>query len=184
VFYLGVLVLAVVWGLVDGRRALVFHPGHGPSVKLAISLAAGLLLAAIVIGLSRWSERRFAWARRLDAEFAEVLAGLGTRDAAILAATSALAEEALFRGALVPTLGVLWSSLLFGLVHLPSRRGLAPWPVLAFGLGLLLGLMYVQLGDLLGPVVAHFTINFVNLRKLGQAVPDPGPIPDPGPGTS
>jgi uncharacterized protein len=172
VFYLGVAAVAVVWGLLDGRRALLFHPGSGPSLRLAFSLAAGLALAGVVIALSRFAEQRFDWARRLEAELAAVLAGLTTRDAVVLAATSALAEEALFRGAMVPTLGILGSSLLFGLAHFPTRRGLAPWPLFALGLGLVLGLMYVRLGDLLGPVVAHFTINVVNLRRLGRTGTD------------
>ena len=92
--------------------------------------------------------------------------------ALLLAMASGIGEEALFRGALQPVAGLLLASLLFGLVHFAPRRGLWPWSLFALAGGLGLGALFDATGNLVAPVVAHATLNAVNLRKL---VRDYGP---------
>ena len=79
-----------------------------------------------------------------------------------------MAEEALFRGALQPQVGLLAASLLFGLAHFAPRRELLPWTVFSLAAGLLLGTLFEETGNLVAPVVAHAGINAVNLRWLSQ----------------
>jgi membrane protease YdiL (CAAX protease family) len=41
---------------------------------------------------------------------------------------------------------------------------------MSFVMGLILGAMYVEIGDLGGPIVAHFTINLLNLAYIARTV--------------
>jgi membrane protease YdiL (CAAX protease family) len=77
-----------------------------------------------------------------------------------------VAEEAFFRGALQPHVGLVAASLIFGLAHFAPRRDLLPWTAFSLGAGLLLGGLFEMTGNLLAPVAAHALINAVNLRFL------------------
>ncbi len=77
-----------------------------------------------------------------------------------------LSEELLFRGVMLPALGlngngVIVSSLCFGMLHF---SGLQQWPyvVWATGIGLVLGLSALLSGNLLVPIVAHVTTNLLS----------------------
>jgi len=168
VLYGGLLVVAVIWGVIDGGRNVYFLPGrqgHAPSLPGA---AVGLAVGLAVVGLSRLTVIWFHWARALHREFHVLLRGLTTGQALVLALVSSVGEEALFRGAALPTMGLWWSSVLFGAAHVPVRRGLWPWPLMAGAMGLAFGWMYLRFGDLSGPILAHATINFLNLRHLAK----------------
>jgi membrane protease YdiL (CAAX protease family) len=86
---------------------------------------------------------------------------------AVIAALSALAEELVFRGLLMPWLGLLPQALLFGVVHAqlsgPSRWVWVAW---ACVVGLALGAMFGLTGSLLGPMLSHALINGLNLVYL------------------
>lgn len=165
----------------------------------AASVATAVLVSLLVVYVGRALEsvpayREMAmWLKRLLNELlgAKPLDGL---DAALLASGSALGEEALFRGLLQPwlgwlvaarlfghpdaasTTGIVLGSLLFGALHAPVVRELRPWTLFAIALGFVFGILFDWSGSLLAPVVAHFTINFLNLRRIA-ALPDPGPVP-------
>ena len=62
----------------------------------------------------------------------------------------------------------IYREVLFGAAHVPVRRGLWPWPFMAFGMGLVFGWMFLEFGDLTGPILAHATINFLNLRYIAK----------------
>jgi membrane protease YdiL (CAAX protease family) len=168
VLYGGLSVVAVVWGLLDGWRNVYFHPAQQGSWISLPGIAVGLAAGLAVVVLSRLTVNWFSWARALHREFHDLLRGVTTGQALVLALASAVGEEALFRGAALPTVGLFWSSVLFGVAHVPVRRGLWPWPLMAFGMGLALGWMFLRFGDLTGPILAHATINFLNLRYIAQ----------------
>ncbi|MEM7247463.1 MAG: CPBP family glutamic-type intramembrane protease [Acidobacteriota bacterium] len=144
--------------------------GAHPFRDLSLGLLAGATLAGIWAGLSR------AWpvAARLDEVLGSALGPLRARDCAGLAAWSGVGEELLFRGALLPWLGLWPSSLLFGIVHLPLRRELVLWPILAAALGLLFGKVFLVTGAVAAPVAMHAGVNLVGLLRLahrGEAQP-------------
>lgn len=168
VLYGGMLAVAVIWGVLDGGRNLYVLPGRQGVAMGLVGGAVGLAVGLGVVGLSRLTVVWFAWARALHREFHDLLRGLTTWQALVLAVVSAVGEEALFRGAALPTVGLWWSSVLFGAAHVPVRRGLWPWPLMAFAMGLVFGWMYLRFGTLWGPIVAHATINFLNLRHLAK----------------
>jgi membrane protease YdiL (CAAX protease family) len=166
---------AVVFGLALGLgwwagRPLLYRDAAAQRAGIAWlpDLAAGLAVAALVIALSAVLVERTGWGRALAAELSALLGPLATRHCVALAAVSGLAEEALFRGALQPWLGLIPASLIFGLVHFVPRRDLAPWCGFAVLAGLLLGGLYEWTGNLVAPVVAHAAINAVNLRLLAR----------------
>lgn len=138
-------------------------PGpYAPEVDVALGAAFGL----VVVGLSRIMSRHLAWAREVDRLFREVFRSVPPRNAAILAIASAVGEELFFRGFLQPKLGLWVTSILFGLAHRPVNRPTIGWTISALVVGVGLGVLYELTGAVLAPIVAHFTINFFNLRHL------------------
>lgn len=141
------------------------------------SLAGGLGLALAVIAATRVLVRTQAWAVALHEDLAPVARALGPGAIVPVALSSALGEEMLFRGALVPLLGVVLSSLLFGLLHQVPGRSRVSWVVFAVVVGLLFAGLFRATGSLLGPILAHALINGVNLRFLMTwSRPDPAAV--------
>ncbi|QIN80791.1 CPBP family intramembrane metalloprotease [Rubrobacter marinus] len=85
--------------------------------------------------------------RKLAEKVAPLLVdGARGRDLVGLAVLSGVGEEALFRGALQPEIGIVASSLLFGALHVgPDRRYLL-WTLWAVGAGFLFGALYAWTG--------------------------------------
>jgi hypothetical protein len=83
-----------------------------------------------------------------------------------LAFSSAIGEELLFRAVLQPELGLLASSLLFALVHVPFERDLLLWPLFAFAVGLLLGALFWWSGAVMASVSLHMVVNLLNLVRI------------------
>lgn len=169
--------LASFWG---DLNLLVWHDANetSPVLDAAIGVGVGLLVVLASGVLDRYAE----WARRLGREFGKVLGPIGMTDAFIFAVASGVGEELLFRGFLqqmltdiffsgehAAWLGLIVSSLLFGLLHIgPNIKTFWPWTVMAVVLGAAFGAMYLYTGNLLAPILAHFTINFFNLQSIGR----------------
>jgi membrane protease YdiL (CAAX protease family) len=144
----------------------LYRLGSPSLTLLAIAPLAGLALGLAVVVLSRVAERRFTWARNLHSSFHDLLGPLTGREIVILAAASSIGEELLFRGALLPWFGVWLQAAIFAGLHVgPGRRFLA-WTASAFVLGVAFGELALETGSLGGPIAAHFTINFLNLRHI------------------
>ncbi len=135
---------------------------------LLASPLVGIALGLGFVGLSKWSVRRWQWARRLHQDFRDILGQLSTVEILVLAVASAIGEELLFRGALLPWLGIWAQAIIFALLHVgPSRRFL-PWTASALLVGLAFGWLYQATGDLGAPIVCHFTINCLNLHFISR----------------
>jgi membrane protease YdiL (CAAX protease family) len=173
-FYSALLVIAALVGLVAGRNPFVL--GNSP----VVSLLLGAATAGGTVVLSLVAYHLLPTLRSLAGELGPRLVGGASRGELVgLAVLSGVGEEALFRGALQPLVGLIPASLLFGLLHVgPDRRYLA-WTLSAVVAGFLFGLLYRTTGGLLAPVAAHVLHNAVMLllwkRQLsGQA---PGRLP-------
>lgn len=166
VIYLGLALAAVVWGALRGEPNVWRLGQREPAV--AAGLLGGLVAGLLIVLLSRLAVRRYGWAQSLHRELRQLLFPLGTGESFVLAGASSIGEEMFFRGALLPTIGLFGSSAVFALLHIgPSARHL-PWTLSSFGAGLLFGAMFLWSGDLTGPVVAHFLVNFLNLRHVAR----------------
>jgi membrane protease YdiL (CAAX protease family) len=128
----------------------------------------GLLAGALVVLLSRELTRRTRAGEALARALGRLLGRLSLAECLVLAVLSGVAEEAFFRGALQPLVGLVAASLAFGLVHLVPRRELLPWTGFAVAAGFLLGALFEATGDLVAPIVAHTAVNAVNLRRLSR----------------
>jgi len=168
---------AVAWGVVGGRPDLYHHPAPwldlGALTGAAVGVVLGVAVGAGVVLATRLAVRRAAWARHLHVEFRQIFGTLSTRDVLVFAGLSSVAEELFFRGALQPSIGLIGSSLVFGLLHVGPTRRFAPWTAMAIGMGFVLGALYQATGDLLAPVVAHFGINVLNLQYISDYDPRP-----------
>jgi membrane protease YdiL (CAAX protease family) len=131
-------------------------------------VAAGLLAAGIAVVGSHAFTRRTPWGERLARTLGRLLGRRSWSECVALAAISGIAEEAFFRGALQPHVGLFAASLIFGLAHFAPRRDLLPWTAFSVAAGVLLGALFEATGNLVAPIVAHAVINAVNLRWLGQ----------------
>jgi membrane protease YdiL (CAAX protease family) len=130
----------------------------GPVVGVAVGLA--------VVGLTRIATRHFAWAQHLHVSFHDLLGPLTRREIVILALASSIGEELLFRGALLPWVGVWWQAAVFALLHVGPGKRFLPWTASALVLGVGFGWLAVGTTNLGAPIAAHFTINFLNLRFI------------------
>src|SRR6476620_9362904 len=166
VVYLGLGAAALAWGGLRGQPNVWHLPGSEPAVFTGIlgGLAAGLLL----VFASRMALYRFEWARWLHRELRHLLSPLTDTEILVLAVASSVGEEMFFRGALLPAIGLLGSSAIFALLHIGPQARHLQWTARSFVVGLLFGAMFQWTGDLTGPVVAHFLVNFLNLRYLAQ----------------
>lgn len=167
--------------LAAGRGdADVYSPYDRPDWWHLASPALGLALGLLVVLSSRWAVARLAWARSLHRDFRALLGDVSGREILVLAAASALGEEILFRGALLPWLGLFAQAALFALLHVGPGRRFLPWTLWALVMGLAFGLLVEVTGDLGGAIVAHFSINFLNLHYIAR-VELPARLPEPAP---
>lgn len=167
----GILALAaLLWGVLRGDANLYHHPqpwlGLGFPASTLAALGSGLAVAVAVVAGTRVAVRRTRWARVMHVEFRELLGPLSASEIAVFALTSGIAEEMLFRGAMQPSLGIVWSSLLFGAVHVGPMRRFWVWTLWATAMGFVFGALYAATGELLAPVVAHVVINYENMHFI------------------
>jgi membrane protease YdiL (CAAX protease family) len=166
----GALALAgLVVGGYRGDANVYTLPGRVPSLpRMILSPLVGVGLGLVIVFLSRLAVHRTEWARLLHREFRALLGPLGAGEIVCLALGSSVGEEVFFRGALLPAIGIWASSAVFALLHIGPGRRFLPWTVSAFALGAIMALVAQWLGDLGAPIVAHFTINFMNLRHISR----------------
>jgi membrane protease YdiL (CAAX protease family) len=143
------------------------------ALMLAISPLIGLAIAFLVVWLTRVVTARFAWARTLHRDFRELLGPLTTYEMIVLAAASSIGEELLFRGTLLPWIGVWPQAMIFALLHVGPGRRFLPWTASAFILGVGLGYVADATDNLGAPIAAHFAINLLNLRYIVRVNLDP-----------
>ena len=160
-----------------GAAAVVFSAGRGDpdlfrlddDVSVGALLAGppvGIALGLLVVVVTGWLGRNTGWGRALEAAFRDLLGPLTTRDAFVLAAASSIGEELVFRGALLPWLGLWPQAILFALLHVGPGWKFLPWTLSALVLGVVLGGVSFQLGSIGAAIAAHFTINYLNLRRI------------------
>ena len=135
----------------------------GVGLGIAITLASGLVYRL-------WP----AYRQSADTYLTLVLQPLQWPDLIWLGLLPGLSEELLFRGVMLPaigmnTLGIVVSAASFGVLHLSS---LQQWTyvVWATAIGLVLAIGAVLTGNLLVPIVAHTVTNLVSsiVWKLRQ----------------
>jgi uncharacterized protein len=141
---------------------------------IGIGLGLGLTgLSAIVYAV--WTTYR----KSADLYLAMVLKPLTMPDLIWLGLLPGLSEELLFRGVMLPAIGldpigIVLSSLCFGVLHMGNAQQW-PYAVWATVVGMLLAYTMVETGNLFIPIVAHATNNFISglTWKLDQLKVNP-----------
>lgn len=164
------------YGLMAALACLIIAAGEStprerifgaPAADAQALLNAGLgAVAGLGIALLSYLTRGLPYAQAAQRELAAALGPQTTTSITVLAVTSAVGEELLFRAALQPALGFWWTAALFGALHGGYNPKLIAWTVFAFLAGLLLGALADWTGSLLAPIVTHLTVNFWNLHAL------------------
>lgn len=154
-----------------------------PQVLLPITLTLGDSFMGIGLGLgitclSALIYRGWpAYRKSADSYLTMVLKPLHWMDLPWLGLLPGLSEELLFRGIMLPAMGltpqaIIISAVSFGMLHLSSWR---QWPYVIWAtlMGLVLGLAAVITHNLLVPVLAHTTTNLISslLWKGGLTKP-------------
>lgn len=173
--YLVLAIAGVLWvGLQRGRIPLsLFIDRDRWWLDLSLGVGAGSLL------LGSWwlLERTFPLARELGEKLSAALGLLTASEAFGLALLSGFAEELFFRGAVQGALGWIGATVLFALLHGGPGKAFRLWTLFALIAGALMGGIMVWRGNLLGPVVGHFLVNAVNLRRLTSGAGDSARLP-------
>jgi membrane protease YdiL (CAAX protease family) len=138
----------------------------GTFESLGVSAGMGLVIALLVIGGTRLTVARYAWAKRLHLELRPIAHGMTGWHIVLIAFFSSLGEEFLFRGLLQPWLGVLPTAVVFGICHQMPGQAKWVWVCWATAVGLAFGIIFASTGSLVGALVAHAVINAVNLMFL------------------
>lgn len=154
------LAIAKVWQKLGAVRLLAtkFDTDAliwGLSLAVAITITSGIIYRL-------WP----AYRRSADVYLELVIKPLIWADIIWLGLLPGLSEELLFRGVMLPALGlnltaVIVSSLLFGVLHL---SGANQWPYVVWAtiIGFALGYCALITGNLVVPIVAHIITNLVS----------------------
>ncbi len=134
---------------------------NSQGILWGVSLAVAITIASSII-YRLWG----AYRRSADIYLELVIKPLIWPDLIWLGLLPGLSEELLFRGVMLPALGlnftaVIISSVLFGVLHL-SGAGQWPYVVWATIVGFALGYCALITGNLLVPIVAHIITNLVS----------------------
>jgi hypothetical protein len=150
-------------------RALDIAPRWGnPSRDIIIGFLGALVLAAINYLLLTHAPANWL-VDGVRAVYHEVLVPLFSRFDApgivVIGIMAGVGEEWLFRGVLLPTVGLVLSSVVFGIAHIGARSMIA-FGVWASGMGFVLGGLALLTGGLTAPVVAHGVYDMLALAYL------------------
>ncbi len=163
IFY-SLMALIGAWLIsVQGLTPKVVTFGSGDHVLR--DTLVGALAGLAIVAMTRFG-LRFEAVRALNDELREMLGSPGSGAIALLAISSAVGEELLFRGALQPLMGFIPTAIVFALLHGGFNRRLRLWAVFALGAGLLLGALTLWTDNLLAAILCHLTVNYFNLHAV------------------
>ena len=162
------LVVAKIWLRLSSVTILPLQ-GSSEAIFLGLGIAMGITGASGLV-YRLWP----AYRQSADYYLQLVLKPLILPDIIWLGLLPGMSEELLFRGVMLPAVGLnatglVATSLLFGVLHLSSPQ---QWPYVVWAsvVGLLLGFSALATGNLLVPIVAHVATNLISsyLWKLGN----------------
>ena len=143
--------LAVAWG-----AKMPLPLGH-PLAGIAWGVVAAAALGAVNLAFLR--ARGNAWPGRALRHVCRMIVRplfehVHVWHIVVISVLAGLGEELLFRGVLQPLIGLPLASLVFGAVHV-GGRSFVGYGVWAACIGALFGVLMVETGGLLAPIVAH-----------------------------
>lgn len=150
------------WGAPAKRLRLLINRITGLQALLGAAVTvAALLLLGTILAILEQTGLYHAEESELVPQLQALLTPAVIISVPILAAVT---EEIYFRGFLQPRVGIIASSILFGLVH--SGYGTILQLVAPFALGLLFAYLFQRTRTLWAPIAAHFTFDFIQFLAL------------------
>ncbi len=155
------LLIARLWLVFDGSMQMLTVEWSSSAGILGIGI--GLSITATSALLYRlWA----AYRQSADFYLELVIKPLALPDLIWLGLLPGMSEELLFRGVMLPAIGLTWfglviSSLCFGVLHFSGSQHWS-YVVWASVIGAVLGLSAILTGNLLVPIVAHITTNLIS----------------------
>lgn len=168
-FELGLAVLAIVlagWIGIDLAAAMVFDL---PTLNWAVVTTLPLIVTMIVLTRSQWD-----WVKTLnepvETYLRPLMQGLPPGSLLLVALSAGVGEELLFRGVIQqgltdwmgPAIGLVLSSVVFGLAHALNRY----YVLVTLVMGLYLGLLYQASQNLVLVMAVHVLYDWVVLRYV------------------
>jgi uncharacterized protein len=155
------LVISRLWLLLDQSAELLPLGWSGWAIGWGVGLGMGITIAS-GIAYQVWSGYRDS----ADYYLALVLKPLALADLIWLGLLPGMSEELLFRGVMLPAIGLNWfgvviSSLCFGVLHFTGSQQWS-YVIWATIVGAVLGWCAIETDNLLIPIVAHVTANFIS----------------------
>ena len=155
------LFCARLWLFLDHSTVILPLDWSGSAALMGVGLGLAITTASTL--LYQWWE---AYRQSADYYLDLVIKPLALPDLIWLGLLPGLSEELLFRGVMLPALGLTWfglalSSLCFGVLHFSGSQQWS-YVIWATLIGAVLGLSAVLTGNLIVPVVAHITTNLVS----------------------
>ncbi|MEW6096838.1 MAG: CPBP family intramembrane glutamic endopeptidase [bacterium] len=158
---LGVVLILLSGGLICLGQKIslleLFIPKLNLWLELMIGIGLGLFFSVTIFFIVR----RIATFRDLFDWIVEVIFGpLNYLGIFYVSCIAGISEELFFRGGLQPLIGIIPTSVIFGLLHMGFYKKLLPYGLYAFGLSLVFGYLFLIIGDLYACILCHFMINF------------------------
>jgi uncharacterized protein len=155
------LLAARLWLMLDTSTVMLPVEWSGLAVLEGVAVGLGIT-AASAVAYRVWADYRQSADYYLDL----VIRPLALPDLIWLGLLPGMSEELLFRGVMLPALGLTWfglvlSSICFGVLHFSGSQHWS-YVIWATVIGLVLGLSAMTTGNLLVPIVAHIATNLIS----------------------
>lgn len=155
------LIVARLWLLFDTSTAVLPLNWVVLDSLWGIGLGIGITLASSIV-YRLWP----AYRQSADFYLELVIKPLAAPDLIWLGLLPGMSEELLFRGVMLPAIGLTWfglaiSSLCFGVLHFSGSQHWS-YVVWATVIGIVLGCSAIATGNLLVPILAHVTTNLLS----------------------
>lgn len=164
VFYLVLAVVAVIW--LGFEHGVVSHTLFLDPASIVVDLGIGLAVGLGIVGAWMVVRRVVPGATALEEQFRSLLGVIDRGQALVLALLSGFAEELFFRGAVQGSFGWIWATLIFAGMHVGPDRSYRLWTAFALVAGLIFAGLVELRGTLLAAIVAHVTVNGINLQRV------------------
>lgn len=154
------LIVSKLWLMLDDTSLLAVRLDPAQAL-LGVAVGFGITAASSLV-YRLWSDYRSS----ANFYLAFIIQPLILPDLLWLGLLPGLSEEMLFRGVMLPALGLNWvgilfSSVCFGILHFSGSQHWS-YVIWAIVVGIILGFSAVETGNLLVPIVAHVTTNLIS----------------------
>lgn len=166
IFYsaLSFLALLLIYWRVGPDAA--FQPFRPPATDPVRATLVCIAFVALVHWFFLVAIHRWRTMQKCALQIRRILGDLTGAEMTLIIFASGIGEELFFRGWLLNEIGLIPSSLLFGVVHFPPNRDWIFWPFFAAVMGVALGALCLWTNTLLFAILVHAAVNFVNILKL------------------